>query len=87
MTRRIAGPRISPPDDLSVPAAVAVPPGTPRWISAELIAETIRTWQPYYQEPLTPEDAIAMIRNIGRLVDVLARGTEDETLRSTRSGQ
>lgn len=52
----------------------AVPPGTPHWISAELIAKTIRTWQPYYDEPLTPEEAVAIIRNVGRLVDVLTRG-------------
>ncbi len=64
-----------------------VPPGTPAWISPELLAETLRTWQPYYQQPLTPEEAIAIIRNVGRLVDVLAGGTDDETLRGTRKGQ
>lgn len=51
-----------------------LPPGTPRWISWELVEQTIRTWQPYYDEPLTPEEAIAIIRNVGRLVDVLTRG-------------
>ncbi len=54
----------------------AMPSGTPRWISAELIAKTIRTWQPYYDEPLTPEDAVAMITGVGRLVDVLIRGKD-----------
>lgn len=74
-------------DQASLPPAVAVPPGTPAWISPELLAQTLVTWQPYYQEPLTPEEAVAIIRSVGRLVDVLARGTDDETLRSTRSGQ
>lgn len=59
-----------------VPPAVAVPPGTPRWISPELIEKTIRTWQPYYEKPLTPEDAVAMITGVGRLVDVLSRGMD-----------
>jgi hypothetical protein len=45
----------------------------PRWITPELIAQTLETWQPYYAEPLTPEDAVAIIKNVGRLVDVLTR--------------
>lgn len=53
----------------------SLPPGTPEWVSAELLALTIRTWQPYYSEPLTPEEAIAIIRNVGRLMDVLTRET------------
>ena len=44
-----------------------VPAGTPEWITPHLIAETIRVWQPYYREVLTPEDAVTMIRNVGRL--------------------
>ena len=31
-----------------------VPAGTPDWITAELIAQTIRVWQPYYAAVLTP---------------------------------
>lgn len=66
MTRQTKEHRTSPP----------LPPGTPRWISPELIVETLRTWQPYYQEPLTPEDAVAIIKSAGRLVDVLTREVE-----------
>lgn len=44
-----------------------VPPGIPDWITPRLIAETIRVWQPYYRDVLTPEDAVTMIRNVGRL--------------------
>lgn len=75
MTRQSKEHRTSPPDDL-VPHAVAVPPGTPRWISPELIAETLQTWQPYYQKALTPEEAVAIIKSVGRLVDVLTREVE-----------
>jgi len=64
------------PASPAVPHAGAVPPGTPRWISPELIEQTIRTWQPYYEKPLTPEDAVAMITGVGRLVDVLSRGKD-----------
>lgn len=43
-------------------------------ISAELIEQTLRTWQPYYQTALTPEDALYIIMSVGRLFDVLSRG-------------
>jgi hypothetical protein len=52
-------------------ADITVPPGAPSWISAQLIAETIRVWQPYYAETLTPIDALDMILNVSRLVDVI----------------
>jgi hypothetical protein len=49
-----------------------VPAGTPEWITPHLIAETIRVWQPYYREVLTPEEAVTMIRNVGRLYEALS---------------
>jgi hypothetical protein len=49
-----------------------VPAGSPDWITAELIEATIRTWQPYYKEVLTPEEAVTMIQAVGRLYDALA---------------
>jgi hypothetical protein len=52
-------------------ADITVPPGAPSWISAELIAETLRVWQPYYAETLTSIDALDMILNVSRLVDVI----------------
>lgn len=50
----------------------SVPQGTPLWITPELINLTIRTWQPYYRSPLSPEDAVTMILNVGRLYEVLS---------------
>jgi hypothetical protein len=50
-----------------------VPPGAPSWITPDLIADTLRVWQPYYRTPLTAEDALEMIMNVGQLFDVLYR--------------
>lgn len=52
-----------------------VPAGAPDWITPELIEATLRTWQPYYQAVLTPEDAVTMILDVGRLFEVLASGS------------
>ena len=52
-----------------------VPAGTPDWITPELIEQTIRVWQPYYAELVTPEEAVTMILNVGRLYDVLSSGS------------
>lgn len=52
-----------------------VPAGTPDWITPELIEATIRTWQPYYKEVLTPEEAVTMILSVGRLFDALSSGS------------
>lgn len=51
-----------------------VPAGAPDWITRELVEATIRVWQPYYEALLTPEDAVTMILNVGRLYQVLSSG-------------
>ncbi|WP_437193675.1 hypothetical protein [Planctomicrobium sp. SH527] len=56
-------------------ATSIVPAGTPDWITPELIEATIRTWQPYYREVLTPEEAVTMIQSVGRLFDALSSGS------------
>jgi len=43
----------------------------PSWVTAELIADTIRTWQPRYKQRLTTHDAIEILMTAGNLVDVL----------------
>ena len=52
-------------------SAVALPPGIPAWIKAELVRDTIETWQPYYPDPLTVNDAIEILQNVGHLFDAL----------------
>jgi hypothetical protein len=51
--------------------SVGVPPGAPSWITSDLVADTIRVWQRYYEAPLTPDDALEMIVNVGQLLNVL----------------
>jgi hypothetical protein len=50
----------------------------PGWITPELIAETLTTWQPYYPEPLTNDDAVEMLLTIGNLYRVLAGVDREE---------
>jgi hypothetical protein len=54
--------------------ASIVPAGAPTWITPELVEQTIHVWQPYYGPVVTPEDAVTMILNVGRLFDVLSSG-------------
>ena len=68
-------------------AAGAVPAGLPAWITADLIAETLRVWQPYYAQPLTPEDAIGILLNVGNLFGVLSGASKHETVCSISTGQ
>lgn len=50
---------------------IVLPPATPAWVTPELVEQTLKTWQPYYQEPLTIDDTIVMIRNVGLMFDAL----------------
>lgn len=68
------------------PTTSNVPDAT-KWISDELIQKTLRVWQPYYAQPLTREDAIEMITNVGRLFSVLTRGRSHEAICSTGTGE
>ena len=52
-----------------------LPAGTPDWIMAELIEQTIRVWQPHYEAVLTPEEAVTMIQTVGRLYQALSSGS------------
>ena len=52
-------------------AAPDLPPGLPGWVTAELLALTLEVWQPYYADPLTVDDAAAMLTGAGRLLSIL----------------
>ena len=52
-------------------AAPDLPPGLPGWVTADLLALTLEVWQPYYADPLTVEDAAAMLTGAGRLLSIL----------------
>ena len=53
--------------------SIVVPAGAPSWITSELIQQTLRVFQPRYKTPLTLEDAVAMLLNVGRLFGELSR--------------
>ena len=62
-------------DDCRDKRSGSVPPGVPAWVTPELIAETLRVWQPYYAAPLTPDDAVGIILTVGQLFRVLSSGS------------
>lgn len=51
--------------------AAAAYSARPAWIKDELIALTLKVWQPYYPLPLTENDAVEMLHRVGRLFTVL----------------
>jgi len=57
------------PDAPPVPA-LGVPAGAPRWVTPELLADTLRVWRPYYLN-LTHQDGLSIILNVSNLFDVL----------------
>ena len=54
-------------------AHTAVPSGAPAWITPELVAQTLKVWQPRYKDQLSAEDAVTILLSASRLFDVLAR--------------
>ena len=69
----------SNPKKVCIVAEVArsgiLPAGRPDWITAELIKQTIRVWQPYYEAVISPEEAVTMIQSVGRLYQALSSGS------------
>jgi hypothetical protein len=45
--------------------------GMPRWITPELITETIRVWQSRCERPISREEAVEMILQASRLMEAL----------------
>jgi len=43
----------------------------PDWVSGELVAQTLRVWQPHYKKRLTECDAIEILLSVGHLFDAL----------------
>ena len=61
-----------PPRSMAVhKSAEAARPTIPSWITDDLVADTIATWQPYYTEPLTEADAVGILQSVGHLLDTL----------------
>lgn len=64
-------------------AIPVVPSGAPAWVTPELIRKTLDVWQPYYEEELIPEDALAIIMGTTQLLDSLAQGHSHEAVPRT----
>jgi len=51
---------------------VVLPPGTPDWITVDLLRLTLKVWQKHYKEPLSTQDAVTIILNARQLFGILA---------------
>lgn len=51
----------------------------PSWITPELVQATIEAWQPFYADPITPEDAAAILKGLGALLSVLSGRADRHT--------
>jgi hypothetical protein len=49
-----------------------VPPGTPSWVTAELIERTQKIWGKRSGKAIGPDEALGMILRVGNLFDVLS---------------
>lgn len=49
---------------------------TPDWMTPQLIERTRVVWQKFYSHPLTREEAVDILRRVGRLIDVLRNPPE-----------
>lgn len=67
--------RAAPKPEYAVPSAdnIVVPPGTPEWITPNLVALTLKVWQKRYPQPLSIQDAVTILLNAGQLFGVLSR--------------
>jgi hypothetical protein len=59
---------------VSESTAIRVPEGAPAWVTPELLQRTLHTWQPFYDRPLTLEEALAIIQTVGQLFELISRG-------------
>ena len=57
----------------------------PPWITADLIRETLRVWQPHYGNRLTEREAIEILLDVGRLFEYFG-GEDGETIPGVGEG-
>lgn len=53
----------------------SVPFGSPPWVTATELSDTIRAWQPSYGVPLKSDDALRILLNVDALLEVLLPNT------------
>jgi hypothetical protein len=64
--------RRSPTPESTATPSLAIPPGLPEWITLELVEQTLRVWNPYYDSRLTVDDAVTILLNVGQLYRALS---------------
>ena len=50
-----------------------LPPGTPEWVTVDLLAKTRDLWGKRAGIPISSEEALAIILRVSTLMDVLSR--------------
>lgn len=48
-----------------------LPPGSPNWVTPELLNDTLEVWQPYYEEELTVTESLNILMAVSRLLDAV----------------
>ena len=48
-----------------------LPPGLSAWITPEIVADTLQTFQPFYDTSLTVDEAVEILLSAGRLLAIL----------------
>jgi hypothetical protein len=62
---------LRPPSRIPLEHQASMLEGAPAWVTEQLIASTLRVWQPFYNESLTAADALEILLGVGQLLDVL----------------
>jgi len=65
----------------------AVPPGAPSWVTPDLIAATLRTWQPHYEKSLTCDDALEILLSVAQVFEFLEEKDEQQSIPGAGPGQ
>ena len=66
--------------------SVALPPGTPDWVTVALVEQTLEVWQPRYETPLSVEDAVRILVGASRLFRTLAADEMAMPSKALRNG-
>jgi len=48
-----------------------LPSGAPKWITPDLLRDTVEIWQPYYAEELTDAESLEILLTVSRIFDTL----------------
>lgn len=62
---------------VTVPGTAVERPPRPGWISDALLAETIEVWTEAYRQPISEDEAIEILENVGRLGEALLNAKQE----------